>query len=97
MLRIHLLDPEGRPRLVLNQPIPVSHPASVFAWLSVFSSTGSLPEDGTTEVRFRMARGPMATAFISGKGRRLEIHDDINLDLFLTAMDIIPDSLQKAD
>ena len=97
MLHIHLLDPMGRPRLVLNQPEIVSHPSSIAAWLEVFSAVGSCHEGETIEVRFRMARGPMATALLNGKSRRMEILDDGGLAIFLTAEDIIPDSLHILD
>lgn len=89
MLRIHLLDPKGRPRLVLNQPEPVSDQMDISMWLSVFSAVGNCSND-TIEVRFKMARGPQATGLINGKYRRLEIING-NYQLFLTAEDIIPD------
>lgn len=89
MLRIHLLDPKGRPHLALNQPEPVSDQMDISMWLTVFSAVGNNP-DGTIEVRFKMARGPQATGLINGKYRRLEIING-NYHLFLTAEDILPD------
>lgn len=92
MLRIHLLDTQGRPRLVLNQPAAVSDKTAIDMWLAVFSAAGNVADD-TIEVRFKMARGPMATGFISGKFRRIEINGDDDYQIYLTAEDIVPDSI----
>lgn len=90
MLRIFLLDPHGRPRLVLNQPAAVHDRTAIDMWLAVFSAVQN--SDNTIEVRFRMERGPLATGHVNGKFRRLEIVEDGEYQLYLTAEDIIPDS-----
>jgi hypothetical protein len=61
--------------------------------MSVFSAVGNCPEGETIEVRFRMDRGPMATALVNSRFRRMEILDDGNLAIYLMAEDIIPDSV----
>ena len=91
MLRIHLLDPEGRPRLVFNQPEKVSDPTAISAWLSVFAAAGTLRDGESMEVKFPMDRGTMAIALITNKSRRLEITHYGELIMLLTAQDIIPD------
>lgn len=92
MLRINLLDTKGSPRLVLNQPAAVSDNTAIDMWLAVFAAVSNCTDD-TIEVRFKMARGPMATGFVNGKFRRIEINNDNDFQMYLTAVDIIPDSV----
>lgn len=91
MLRVHLLDIKGRPCLVLNQPAVVHDKTAINMWLAAFAAAGNCGDD-TIEVRFRMERGPLATGFVNGKFRRLEILENGDYQMYLTAEDIRPDS-----
>lgn len=91
MTRIHLLDPEGRPRLVLNQPEPVKDTTLTLGWLAVFAAMAGAPDGKEIEVQFNMARQGPATAILgSGQKPRMDVTREGDIEIFLCARDIIP-------
>lgn len=92
MTNIHLMDINGLPRLVLNQPAPVTDPSERDAWLAAFSAVCSLPEGREISVKYRTGGGRTVKALLVNREPIMEIHPGGDITLFMYARDIIPES-----
>jgi len=95
MTRIYLMDLNGLPRLLLNQPATVNNPSEHFGWMSVFSAVCSLPEGKEVAVKFKTEHGRMATARLTNKDNHIDLLPNGDVNLYMYAIDIIPDDIYR--
>lgn len=91
MLHIHLMDHHGSPRLVMNQPEPVSDPNVINAWIALFTMLHGKPQSTEVNVKFRTQSGHPATAILSGGECFIHMDKGSDISLFMFARDIIPE------
>jgi len=91
MTRIYIMDPNGLPRFVLNQPAPVSDPAEQSAWMAVFAAVCTLPAGKKLSVKFMTDSGHMARAAIVNMESMIDILPGGDINLYMYASDITPE------
>jgi len=88
MTNIYLLHPEGSTRFCSKQPEPVADPASINAWLHLFTVMSLAPDDFEMKVAFLTCEGFQANATLVKGPNQMKISDSEGLSLYMYANDI---------
>lgn len=88
MTNIYLLHSEGSTRFCSRQPEGVADPASINAWLNIFTVMSLAPDGFEMKVAFLTGEGFPANATLVKGPNQMKISDSEGLSLYLYAKEI---------